>query len=100
MFHMAHSIGVNRLLVQAAAVESVAGPTSCGKTQFTFRLIQNASQMISLAPTKIYYCYGEYQPIFAKYPRVIFNEGLQIIESSMADIAVESSASANVGGRC
>ena len=55
---------------------TVAGPTGCGKTQFTFRLIENASQMISPAPRKIYYCYGEYQTIFAKYPQVIFNEGL------------------------
>jgi hypothetical protein len=55
---------------------TVAGPTGCGKTQFTFRLIENASQMISPAPRKIYYCYGEYQTIFAKYPHVIFNEGL------------------------
>ena len=55
---------------------TVAGPTGCGKTQFTFRLIEKASQMISPAPRKIYYCYGEYQTIFAKYPHVIFNEGL------------------------
>lgn len=32
--------------------------------------------MIQPAPAKILYCYGEYQPIFAKYPNVIFNEGL------------------------
>jgi hypothetical protein len=32
--------------------------------------------MIDPAPGKILYCYGEYQPIFAKYPQVEFNEGL------------------------
>ena len=55
---------------------TVAGPTGCGKTQFTFRLIENAAQMIEPPPKKIWYCYGEYQPIFTEYPRVVFNEGL------------------------
>ena len=55
---------------------TVAGPTGCGKTQFTFRLIENAETMIEPPPSKIYYCYGEYQPIFENYPRVIFNRGL------------------------
>ena len=54
----------------------VAGPTGCGKTQFTFRLIENADNMIQPAPTKIYYCYSEYQSLFSKYPHIIFNEGL------------------------
>lgn len=60
---------------------TVAGPTQCGKTQFTFRLIENSSRMISPAPVKIYYCYSEYQPLFAKYPHVIFNEGLPDISN-------------------
>jgi hypothetical protein len=32
--------------------------------------------MIHPQPAKVMYCYGEYQPVFAKYPSVIFNEGL------------------------
>ena len=32
--------------------------------------------MIEPPPQKIWYCYGEYQPLFAQYPHVIFNEGL------------------------
>ena len=32
--------------------------------------------MIDPVPTKTMYCYGEFQPIFAKYPHVEFNEGL------------------------
>ena len=55
---------------------TVAGPTGCGKTQFTFKLIENANEMLSPPPSKIYYCYGEYQSLFANYPHVIFNEGL------------------------
>jgi hypothetical protein len=53
-----------------------SGPTGCGKTIFTFKLIEHVNEMIEPAPTKILYCYGEYQPIFAKYPNVEFNEGL------------------------
>jgi len=32
--------------------------------------------MIDPSPAEIVCCYGEYQPIFAKYPKVEFNEGL------------------------
>ena len=35
----------------------VAGPTSCGKTRFVFRLIENISQMIDPSPNKIVCCY-------------------------------------------
>lgn len=54
----------------------VAGPTGCGKTMFIFKLIDNVREMIVPAPTKILYCYGEYQPIFAKYPHLTFIDGL------------------------
>jgi len=32
--------------------------------------------MIDPPPSRIYYCYGEYQPIFNKYTQVQFHEGL------------------------
>lgn len=54
----------------------VCGPTGCGKTRWIFRLIENADKMISPRPTKILYCYGEYQPLFAEHPTVEFQEGL------------------------
>ena len=54
----------------------IAGPTGSGKTIFTFKLIDNASSLISPQPEKIIYCYGEYQRGFRKYPNVIFHEGL------------------------
>jgi len=54
----------------------VVGPTSCGKTRFVFRLIDNAVSMLEPPPSKIMYCYGEYQQLFCQYPRVIFHEGL------------------------
>jgi len=54
----------------------VAGPTSCGKTRFIFRLIDNVASMIEPAPRKIVYCYGEYQQLFCQYPKVTFHQGL------------------------
>jgi len=58
----------------------VAGPTSSGKTVFTFKFISEAASMISMISEKIIYCYEESQTIFIEYPHVIFNEGLPDIE--------------------
>jgi len=54
----------------------LAGPTGCGKTQFTFRFIREVSTLMSPEPEKIMYCYGEYQNLFSQYPNVEFNQGL------------------------
>ena len=32
--------------------------------------------MIDPPPSQIWYCYGEFQPLFRQYPRVKFHEGL------------------------
>jgi GTPase SAR1 family protein len=54
----------------------VSGPTGCGKTMFIFRLIENLKEMITPTPTKIVYCYGEYQSLFDNYPQIEFHDGL------------------------
>jgi len=54
----------------------VAGPTGCGKTNFVFKLIENAWLMIDPSPRRIIYCYGEHQQLFHKYPGVTFHQGL------------------------
>ena len=41
-----------------------------------FKLIENANVMIEPPPTRIVYCYGEYQQLFDKYRRVEFKQGL------------------------
>jgi len=58
----------------------VAGPTSCGKTRFVFRLIEHASRMIDPPHDKIVYCHGEYQQLFSKYTHVEFNRGLPSLD--------------------
>ena len=54
----------------------VAGPTGCGKSEWVLRLIGHAKEMIEPSPEEIWYCYGEFQPIFAHYPKVKFHEGM------------------------
>jgi hypothetical protein len=54
----------------------VSGPTSCGKTVFVFKLIDNMKEMITPTPSKVIYCYGEYQSLFDNYPQIEFHEGL------------------------
>jgi len=60
----------------------VAGSTGCGKSAWVLRLIDNARKMIDPPPSRIHCCYGEYQPIFNKYPQVQFHEGLPLPELS------------------
>ena len=36
--------------------------------------------MVEPSPSKIVYCYGEYQQLFCRYPRITFHQGLQNIE--------------------
>ena len=59
---------------------TIAGPTQSGKTQFVVRLIKDANELITLPPENIVYCYGEFQPLFAKLPGVEFHEGLPEVE--------------------
>jgi len=58
----------------------VAGPTCCGKTRFMFRLIDNASSLISPPPAKTVYFYGEYQQLFHQYTHTKFHQSLPNIE--------------------
>jgi len=53
----------------------VSGPTGSGKTNFVMRLIDNVDAMIEPPPSKIVYYFGEYQPLFDRYPRVDFRHG-------------------------
>jgi len=64
------------LLLRHPFTAIVAGPMSCGKTRFLFRLIDHVSQMIDPPSSRIVYCYKEYQQLFCQYPRVVFHQGL------------------------
>ena len=52
----------------------IAGPTGCGKSYFVTELIKGS--FIKPAPTKIIWCYGEWQEAYKQLPHVEFVEGL------------------------
>ena len=54
----------------------VTGPTSCGKTKLTLRLVKYADSMIHPPPRSIVWCYGIYQKHFDDVKNVQFREGL------------------------
>ena len=58
----------------------VAGPTSCGKTQFVKKLIERGEQVVNGSAEKIIWLYGEYQPAYmdlsSKFPHILFIEGI------------------------
>jgi len=60
----------------------VAGPNSCGKTEFVAKFIQHVKQMMTPAPQRIVWCYGERQRCFDSIPNVEFIEGLPQRETS------------------
>ena len=69
----------------------VAGPTGCGKTAWMLRLIDNVREKIEPVPTRIWYYYGEHQPVFNNYPlfnnypQVHFEEGLPQLNDEVLD---------------
>jgi Adenovirus IVa2 protein len=54
----------------------VSGPTGCGKTEFTMRLIKHSKEVIEPAPEQIIWCYGEYQDGFKRVSNTEFHEGI------------------------
>jgi hypothetical protein len=60
----------------------VSGPTQSGKTHFVFELIKNIGYMISPVPTKVIWCFGQYQEQFAELPDFVeLSDGLGGIEN-------------------
>jgi len=64
------------LPLQHSFTAIVAGPTGCGKSKWVLQLIGHAKEMIEPPPKETWYCCGEFQLIFARYPEVKFHEGM------------------------
>ena len=58
----------------------VAGPTGCGKTRFVMRLLAHTQTMFHPVPTKVVWCYGEWQELYGSVKNVQFVEGLPDIQ--------------------
>ena len=54
----------------------VAGPTGSGKSEWVLRLIDHANEMIVPPPSRLWYCYSEFQPTFNNYRQIHFHYGL------------------------
>jgi len=52
----------------------VSGPSNCGKTVFTLKLIDNLQTMCDPVPQKVILAYSEYQPQYDKLARLPFVE--------------------------
>jgi hypothetical protein len=55
----------------------ISGPTQSGKTYFVENILKNISKTVEPPPTKIIWCYGEYQDRYNNFPdNIILCEGL------------------------
>lgn len=68
----------------------IAGPTSCGKSVFVSKFLENIDVMVNVTFKEIIWCFGETQPLHEQIQKRIkipikFNEGLVDI----TDIALE-----------
>jgi len=63
----------------------VAGPTGSGKYKWVLRLIDHANEITEPPPTRIWYCYGEFQPTLNTYPWLHFHEGLPELSDRVFD---------------
>jgi hypothetical protein len=55
----------------------ISGPTQSGKTHFVFNVLNHLDDLISPPPTRIIWCYGEYQERYAELNQnIIMSEGL------------------------
>ena len=65
------------------------GPSGSGKTQWTKRLLEHGSEMMTQFPDRIVWCYSEYQPAYAdilkQFPQIEFVEGIPPDVNDMFD---------------
>lgn len=59
----------------------VSGPTGCGKTQFTLKLIANKNELIYPPPEKILWCFGVYQKEYDEVKDVEFHDGIPNLDT-------------------
>jgi hypothetical protein len=68
----------------------VAGPTSCGKSVFVTRFLENLNQMVDVEVEEILWCYGVSQPLHNQI-KLKVNASLRFLEGvpNMQEIAPE-----------
>ncbi len=59
----------------------VAGPSGSGKSVFTVKLIEQASEIIEPPPEHVQWCYGVFQNFFHEIRGVEFQQGLPLVQT-------------------
>ena len=54
----------------------VAGPTKAGKTVWTKNLVLNVQKIVHPVPEIVYWCYSEWQPMYAELQGINFVQGV------------------------
>ena len=73
---------IEKFIFQSPSTCLIAGPTSCGKTYFTLRLLENRVELFTRPVKRIVWCYSVYQDIFNGYRDFIeFHEGIYDVSS-------------------
>jgi len=63
----------------------VAGFTGSGKSEWVLRLIDHANEIIEPPPSRVWYCYSEFQSTFNNYRQIHFHEGLPDMSEAAFD---------------
>ena len=70
---------------------TVAGPTSCGKTTWLMKVLQQG--LITPSPRTIVWCYREWQPLYSEMlqqiPNISFVEGIEVPEDGNALVVLD-----------
>ncbi|CAG2206327.1 unnamed protein product [Mytilus edulis] len=65
------------------------GPTGSGKTTYIKRLLENAQEMFTIPPQKIYYCYSIWQDVFDELKKTVSNISFQLELPDESDFLVD-----------
>ena len=80
------SVNADLTKLQTPFTLIVSGPSSCGKTELIFKILDNVDDVLTPRVDEIIYCYGQWQPSFARFQKKVrFNQGLLSREELLTD---------------
>ena len=67
---------IKKFMFNSPSTAVICGPTSSGKTQLTYKIIENHEQLFTKKVDQIIWCYAVYQKEYENFPNVTFHEGI------------------------